>query len=95
MNALTDRQQMTLAFVRERILDGLPPTLREIGRFMGIRSTNGVTDHLLALERKGYIRLERGRIRRGIVLVDRCLPQYGRGQPTHTIEWMVPEKDRP
>lgn len=34
----------------------MPPTMREIGKVMCIRSTNGVADHLRALERKGYIR---------------------------------------
>lgn len=33
----------------------VPPTLREIGEVMGIRSTNGVNDHLHALERKGRV----------------------------------------
>ena len=37
---------------------GYPPTLREIGSRMGIRSTNGVNDHLRALERKGYLTRE-------------------------------------
>ena len=31
------------------------PTLREIGAALGIRSTNGVNDHLRALERKGML----------------------------------------
>ncbi|MCA9522077.1 MAG: transcriptional repressor LexA, partial [Myxococcales bacterium] len=34
---------------------GYPPTIREIGAHMGIGSTNGVSDHLKALERKGYL----------------------------------------
>jgi repressor LexA len=54
--ALTARQQQALDYIsyclRER---GYPPTLREIGEHMGIRSTNGVNDHLKALERKGYL----------------------------------------
>src|SRR5205823_12275201 len=37
---------------------GYPPTLREIGEHMGIRSTNGVNDHLKALEKKGYLERE-------------------------------------
>ncbi len=54
MQGLTHRQQMVLDFIRESIADrGYPPTLREIGARMGIRSTNGVNDHLRALERKG------------------------------------------
>jgi repressor LexA len=59
MQGLTTRQQMVLDFIRQSISDrGYPPTLREIGARMGIRSTNGVNDHLRALERKGYLTRE-------------------------------------
>jgi repressor LexA len=59
MQGLTQRQQMVLDFIRQSINDrGYPPTLREIGARMGIRSTNGVNDHLRALERKGYLTRE-------------------------------------
>jgi repressor LexA len=50
---------MVLDYIRQSISDrGYPPTLREIGARMGIRSTNGVNDHLRALERKGYLTRE-------------------------------------
>lgn len=53
---LTDRQRQALDYISECLdLRGYPPTLREIGEHMGIRSTNGVNDHLKALERKGYL----------------------------------------
>lgn len=59
MQGLTDRQQMVLDFIKESITSrGYPPTLREIGAKMGIKSTNGVNDHLRALERKGYLTRE-------------------------------------
>lgn len=59
MQGLTKRQEQTLDFIRSSIKErGYPPTLREIGEHMGIRSTNGVNDHLRALERKGYLRRE-------------------------------------
>ena len=59
MQGLTKRQEQTLDFIRRSIEErGYPPTLREIGEYMGIRSTNGVNDHLRALERKGYLRRE-------------------------------------
>jgi repressor LexA len=59
MQGLTDRQQQVLEYIRSSIADrGYPPTLREIGAHMGIRSTNGVNDHLRALERKGYLTRE-------------------------------------
>jgi repressor LexA len=59
MQGLTKRQAQTLDFIRQSIEErGYPPTLREIGESMGIRSTNGVNDHLRALERKGYLSRE-------------------------------------
>ncbi|AUX44091.1 ArsR family transcriptional regulator [Sorangium cellulosum] len=59
MQGLTDRQQQVLHYIRQSISErGYPPTLREIGAHMGIRSTNGVNDHLRALERKGYLTRE-------------------------------------
>ena len=53
---LTVRQAEILAFVGSYLREhAYPPTLREIGARFGIRSTNGVTDHLRALERKGFL----------------------------------------
>jgi hypothetical protein len=53
---LSRRQRAVLAVIRESIQShGYPPTIREIGNALGIRSTNGVNDHLRALERKGYL----------------------------------------
>jgi repressor LexA len=55
-DALTYRQQAVLDFINRCIESrGYPPTLREIGEHMGIRSTNGVNDHLKALARKGFL----------------------------------------
>jgi repressor LexA len=53
---LTSRQAQILTFIEKRVVEaGFPPTLREIGEELGIRSTNAVSDHLKALERKGYL----------------------------------------
>ncbi len=53
---LTPRQQNILDFVAEYQGEhGFPPSIREIGEFFGIRSTNGVSDHLRALEKKGVL----------------------------------------
>src|SRR5438874_5318282 len=53
---LTERQEKILTFIKRSIQEqGYPPTIREIGEHFGIRSTNGVNDHLKALERKGYL----------------------------------------
>src|SRR3954470_6291953 len=67
---LTDRQEKILTFIKKSIQDqGYPPTIREIGEHFGIRSTNGVNDHLKALERKGY--LMRGELKsRALSVID-------------------------
>jgi repressor LexA len=59
MQGLTKRQEKVLDYISHSINQrGFPPTLREIGKHMGIKSTNGVNDHLRALERKGYLKRE-------------------------------------
>jgi len=58
-DALTHRQREILDFISASISErGFPPTLREIGEHFQIRSTNGVNDHLKALEKKGHLRRE-------------------------------------
>ena len=54
--ALTRRQSEILKFIIDCIREqGMPPTIAEMGSHFGISSTNGVNDHLVALEKKGYI----------------------------------------
>jgi repressor LexA len=75
MQGLTKRQAQTLDFIRRSIEQrGYPPTLREIGEHMGIRSTNGVNDHLRALERKGYLRREDMKSRALKLVEDPAMP---------------------
>lgn len=64
MVGLSERQAQVLKYIQKSIDEnGYPPTLREIGIHMGIRSTNGVNDHLRALERKGYLGREQTKSR--------------------------------
>lgn len=71
---LTERQQEILDFIKHAIHEqGFPPTLREIGKAFGIRSTKGVNDHLAALERKGKIR-RHAELSRGIEVVGLAPP---------------------
>jgi repressor LexA len=61
---ITARQQQIYDFIRTTLAArGMPPSLREIGEKLGIRSTNGVAGHLAALERGGHISREPGRSR--------------------------------
>ena len=56
-NELTTREKSILEFIRQKIWDsGFPPTVREIGEAVGLRSTSTVHNYLKRLEFKGAIR---------------------------------------
>ncbi len=53
---LTERQREVLeAILRSLKQRGFPPTIRELQEELGVFSPRGVTRHLQALEKKGYI----------------------------------------
>ncbi|TNE51281.1 MAG: transcriptional repressor LexA [Deltaproteobacteria bacterium] len=96
---LTPRQQKVLDCIVQAINDnGYPPTLREIGRKLGIKSTNGVSDHIKALQRKGYLKKGDLRARALTPLVPdvdesgptQMIPLVGKvaaGAPIPRVEW--------
>ena len=54
---LTKREHQILGFLKENIVKrGYPPTVREIGQHLGVKSTSTVHKDLSALEEKGFIR---------------------------------------
>lgn len=56
---LTDRQSKVLEVIRNYCAEnGYPPSIRELMPVLGVSSLRGVTIHLDALERKGWIRRE-------------------------------------
>jgi repressor LexA len=68
--ALSERQSKMLSFLRTFTLDnGYPPTIREIGKAVGISSTSVVNYNLDALQRAGYIYRDRT-VSRGIRLAE-------------------------
>lgn len=70
MSGLTERQRDVLGHVMLFTkAKGYPPTLRELRELLGVASTQGVSDHLRALERKGAIRVD-PKVARGIVVLD-------------------------
>lgn len=55
--SLTPRQQKLLTYILDSIRgSGRPPTVREICRAFGYRSTGTARDHLRALETKGHLK---------------------------------------
>jgi repressor LexA len=72
MEQLTARQQEVLDFVTQHVNEyGYAPSLREIGRKLGVTGTLGVMKHLEALEKKGYLRRQEGSSR-GITLANQA-----------------------
>lgn len=56
-NDLNKRQQAILEFIQQSInRKGYPPSVREIGKAVGLSSSSTVHGHLNQLEDKGYIR---------------------------------------
>jgi len=56
MNTPTSRQQQVLDFIRQHLDEGQPaPTIREIARYLGLKSFSPVKVHLDALRRKGLL----------------------------------------
>ncbi|NLO21689.1 MAG: transcriptional repressor LexA [Syntrophomonadaceae bacterium] len=54
---LTDRQKQILNYIKEKIrISGYPPSVREIGQAVGLRSSSTVHNHLVQLEEKGYLK---------------------------------------
>lgn len=61
---LTARQQRILEFIRQAVENrGYPPSVREIGEAVGLRSPSSVHSQLAALERAGYLRRDPSRPR--------------------------------
>lgn len=57
LESLTTRQKQILEFIRRQIRErGYPPSVREIGEAVGLRSSSTVHGHLARLEEKGYLR---------------------------------------
>lgn len=76
MKGLTVKQQKVLDVIRGAMRHrGQPPTVREIGREIGVQSSCTVQRHLDALERKGFIKRDRYKYR-SIELTDSPIPPF-------------------
>ena len=72
---LTDRQKQVFDFICDTMrAEVRPPTVREIADHFGFRSPKAASDHLAALERKGYI-ARNTRKARNITVCEELSPQ--------------------
>ena len=94
LRAPTARQLSVLRFLKEHAdVHGYPPTLREIGAHFSISSTNGVTDHLRALERKGYV-VKTDMQSRGLKITPAGVDLLGGNLPDSTISALAAQNHR-
>lgn len=78
---ISDRQLSILTVIQKRIDEqGYPPTIREIGAEVGLRSTNGVAEHLRSLIEKGYLEKEDMKSR-ALGLTDKARALTGGARP--------------
>ena len=57
MDTLSAKQEEIYNVIKDSILNkGYPPSVREIGELVGLKSTSSVHAHLNSLEKKGFIR---------------------------------------
>lgn len=97
-NLLTARQQQILAYIKDMLhAKGYPPSVREIGTAVGLRSSSTVHSHLTKLEEMGFLRRDPTKPRAIEVLGDASwrkenfvsVPLVGRvtaGQPILAVE---------
>jgi repressor LexA len=107
--ALTERQQKMLDFIGDFIDEnGYPPTIREIGRKLGISSTSVVNYNLNKLKQAGYLERD-GQVSRGLKVVGRpnspsAIPIWGtiaagapipvmEGQPDQDLDYLELTRD--
>lgn len=71
MEELTRKQKEVLTYVKKYIVShGYPPTVREIGKDMGVSSPATIHTHLNNLEKKGFIKKENSKNRALELLVE-------------------------
>lgn len=89
MRSLTDKQKQILDYIKSSIRErGYPPSVREICRHFNIQSPQGAQRHLIALEKKGYLKRD-PRLARSLQITEQgdSLEPPGAG-PEGNAEWI-------
>lgn len=61
---LTEKQEKVLEAIEDFVLtNGYSPTIRQLGELLGIANPSAVFKHILSLEKKGYLKRDKGEIR--------------------------------
>ncbi|QAY61859.1 transcriptional repressor LexA [Microbacterium protaetiae] len=82
--SLSDKQMAILEVIQRSITrHGYPPSMREIGDAVGLKSLSSVTHQLNQLELSGYLRRDAGKTRAMEILID--LPGASTENPADTV----------
>jgi repressor LexA len=58
-NSLNKREEAILKYIKRQVaLNGYPPSVREIGKAVGLKSTATVHTYISGLQKKGYVKKE-------------------------------------
>jgi len=76
MSKISERRRRILDFIKDQVqAKGYPPSVREIGEAVGLKSSSTVHGHLLKLEKLGYIRRDPSKPRAIEILDDLNAPK--------------------
>lgn len=76
MSKMSERRRKILEYIKDEVdARGYPPSVREIGEAVGLKSSSTVHGHLLKLEELGYIRRDPSKPRAIEVLDDENAPR--------------------
>lgn len=89
MKSLTDKQKQILEYIKSSIRErGYPPSVREICKHFNIQSPQGAQRHLIALEKKGYVKRD-ARLARSLQITDQGdTAEPPGGEPEGNAEWL-------
>lgn len=83
---LTVKQSAMLDAIKSIVASqGYPPTYAQISEHMGYKSVTAAVDMTRILERKGYLRIDRG-IVRGIMPIERSQPEGGVSEAMSSVD---------
>ncbi|NMB20563.1 MAG: transcriptional repressor LexA [Firmicutes bacterium] len=76
MSKMSERRRKILEFIKDEVAaKGYPPSVREIGKAVGLKSSSTVHGHLMKLEELGYIRRDPSKPRTIEILDDLNVPK--------------------
>ncbi|RRD94791.1 transcriptional repressor LexA [Clostridiales bacterium COT073_COT-073] len=92
MSKISKNQEAILRFIQQSLLNkGYPPSVREIGEAIGLKSSSTVHGHLSRLEAAGYIRRDKDKPRAIEIIHPDYIPDsYSFNSTTYTETNVVP-----